>query len=93
MNIKKIDVLKIVAYFKVYGCDIYAKKHLGLDTGKNNLESYFCRGHHKWTKHHLQQVVTFMTRECILNKEKGDPSFTPLSLSYLYKPLLSSILN
>ncbi len=55
----KKSILLVVAYFKVYGTSLYGSKHLGLDQGKDNLESYFCR-HLGWSKVKLKKVIQIM---------------------------------
>ncbi len=80
----KKDILKLVAYFKVYGLDLYGVKHCGLDTGKNNLESYFC-GQLEWSESKLKRLVSILRTGYILRKQPSEAGLTCLSLSTLYK--------
>jgi hypothetical protein len=78
---KKIkDILKVIAYIRVFGLDLYGIKHSNLDTGKNNLESYFC-AKKNWSPSRLKQAVDTMRRAGILKKEPAETGFKFYSLS------------
>ena len=74
------DVKLIVAYFEEYGTNIYGRKYLGYDAGKDNLESHFCKKL-KWTKNKLKVTINLMEDICILSHHKKDSNTTRL-LSY-----------
>jgi hypothetical protein len=78
MKIK--DILKVVAYIRVYGLDLYGTKHTNLDTGKNNLESYFC-DKLNWSQSRLKKIVSLFLRVGILTKKPAEPGFKFYSLS------------
>lgn len=84
---KTKDILKVVAYFSVYGLDIYAVKHHGYDTGKDNLVSYFC-DKLNWSESKLLKIVRFLTKEGVLRREPADVGCKCYSLSLGYKTLL-----
>lgn len=83
----KKDILKLVAYFKVYGLDLYGVKHCGLDTGKGNLESYFCN-QLQWSESKLKRLVSILRADYILKKQTAEVGLTLLSLSTLHKTQL-----
>lgn len=76
------DVIKITAYFRVFGCDIYGQKHLGLDCGKNNLENYFCIKKN-WSMDKLKRLLKMMVNGVVLTKES---SYEPDTHSYHLYP-------
>lgn len=78
------DLIKIVAYFKVYGLDIYGKKYKGLDAGKDNLESYFCKKR-GWSQNRLKTAVIRLKHAGIITKEPSERDCTLFSLSLLTK--------
>ncbi len=84
---KKKDILKVVAYIKVYGLDLYGTKHTNLDTGKGNLESYFC-DKLDWSENRLKKIVSLLLHEGILNKAAAEPGFKFYSLSSVCKSQL-----
>lgn len=83
----KKDILKLVAYFNVYGLDLYGVKHHGLDTGKNNLESYFC-DKLNWSESKLKRLVSLLVREQVLRRERVEAGITCLSLGILHRDFL-----
>lgn len=84
---KKKDVLKVVSYFRVYGCDIYGSKHLGFDCGKNNLEGYFCEKLN-WSESKLKKILSVLLSDIVLKKEYAEAGFKCYSLSSSYKHIL-----
>lgn len=88
--VKKKDILKIVAYFQVYGLQIYAKKYHGYDAGKDNLESYFC-GKLGWSQNRLLKTVRLLTSEGVLKREVADVDSKLYSLSLWPKTALKFI--
>lgn len=78
------DIIKVVAYIKVFGLDIYGVKHTNLDSGKGNLESYFC-DKKNWSLSRLKKAVSLMLREGILKKAPAEKGFKFYSLSLLAK--------
>ena len=84
------DLFKIIAYFKVYGLSIYGKKYHGYDTGKNNLEGYFCNKK-GWSQNRLKTAVRKLKSAGILQKEPSDKDCTLLSLCFLTKAQLNLI--
>lgn len=78
------DLLKIIAYIKVYGLDLYGVKHTNINCGKNNLESYFCTKL-KWSEAKLKRLTAVLIQAGILRKEKAEPGFKFYSLSILHK--------
>lgn len=85
---KKIkDILKVIAYFRVFGLDLYGVKHSNLNTGKNNLESYFC-AKKNWSPSRLKQAVDTMCKEGILRKAAAETGLKFYSLSPLAKEQL-----
>ena len=85
-----LDLFKIIAYFKVYGHNIYGKQYHGYDTGKDNLESYFC-GKKGWSENRLKTAVRRLKSAGILQKEPSDKDCTCLSLCFLTKAQLNLI--
>lgn len=87
-NLKaKHDLLKIIAYTKVYGLDLYGVKHTSLDCGKGNLESYFC-SKLNWSKTKLVKYVRILQAESILQKTIGNAEMKLYSLSLSHKTLM-----
>lgn len=84
------DILKLIAYFKVFGHNIYGRKYLGLDTGKDNLVSYF-RKKEGWSEHRVKKNVLILKQAGILQKEPSDKDCTCLSLCFLTKAQLNLI--
>lgn len=40
-SINICDIIKVLAYFRVYGLNIYSKNYMNINQGKNNMLSYF----------------------------------------------------
>lgn len=85
---KKRDLLKIIAYIKIFGLDLYGKKHTNLDCGKNNLSSYFC-DKLNWSESKLKNYVGYLTSNDILRKEKVDVGMKFYSMSNSHKLMLN----
>ena len=81
------DVLKMVAYFNVYGLDIYGKKYHGYDAGKDNLEGYF-RRKLRWSKKRMDTTLKYLVTNDIVKKEKADVGSRLYSIGFCYKALL-----
>jgi len=69
------DLLKIIAYTSVYGTNIYGVNHVGLDVGKNNLESYFV-SKLGWSKNRLSKSVKKLLEVGIFTRVKADKGST-----------------
>jgi hypothetical protein len=67
------DLIKLTAFALVHGTPIYAKKYVGLDTGKSNFESYFV-GKKGWSNNRLKKAVKALRESGVLNKETTDGS-------------------
>jgi len=77
------DIIKIIAFIRVYQEPIYGKRYFNLDHGKYNLESYFLpRG---FTKTRLKKVLKIMLEDGMISKEKGDKTPNLYSLSIFTK--------
>jgi hypothetical protein len=76
----KEDIKLIHTYFEENGNNIYGRKYLGYDAGKDNLESHFCNKL-KWTKKRLKETIRLMEDICILSNHPKDAHTTRL-LSY-----------
>lgn len=87
---KKKDILKVIAYIRVYGLDLYGTKHTNLDTGKGNLELYFC-SKLNWSESRLKKIVSLLLSEGILNKKPAEPGFKFYALSSICKTQLKFI--
>jgi len=74
------DLLKIIAYSSVYCLQIYGAKYVGLDTGKNNLESYFVNKL-RWSKTRLIKNVRILKESGILTKVPSDVGCTCFKIS------------
>lgn len=68
-NIK--DIIKVMAYFKVFGLDIYGQKFHGYDAGKDNLVSYF-RVKKGWARKRLDDTIRCMIRNGIITRKRAD---------------------
>jgi len=80
------DLLKVVAFIKVYHTPVYAKMYFNLDHGKDNLHSYFIpRG---WTKRRISIAVKKLKENFVISKEKADNT-NLYSLSLLHKTYLN----
>jgi len=73
------DLLKIIAFVKVYHEPIYSKIYFNIDQGKDNLESYFLpKG---WSKNRIKKAVKKLREEGVIGKEKADcPNLYSLSI-------------
>lgn len=80
------DVIKLTAYFRVYGCDIYGQKHLGLDCGKNNLERYFC-DRLNWSVAKLKRLLSMMVNGVVLSRTTSSTT----QCFYLYASTRESV--
>lgn len=78
------DIIKIVAYIKVFGMNIYGTMYTNLDCGKGNLESYFC-SKKGWSPSKLERNVTALKRADILTKATAEPGMKFYRLSLLTK--------
>lgn len=86
MERKKMDILKLVAFISVFGCDLYGVKYTNLDQGKNNIYSYFIpKG---WSEYRIKKSVTFLKKELVLRSEKADAE-NCISMGSLYKTMLN----
>lgn len=63
-----LELYKIIAFIKVYHNDRVWAHYVGLDTGKNNLEDYFC-GKLKWSKNKLMKNIRLLKKADILINE------------------------
>ena len=69
------DLIKIIAFVKVYGLNIYGIQHFS----KNNLESYFLLL--GWTRDRINKAIKLLMDKGIIRKEKVDaPNFYSLSI-------------
>ena len=67
------DVLKVLAFSFVYGTSIYGTKIVGLDAGKNNLESYFI-DKLGWSKYRLNKSVKVLRDSGVYTTQKSHGS-------------------
>lgn len=83
------DLLKIIAFVKVYHSDVFGVKYFNVDQGKNNLESYFITKL-GWSRYRIDKAIKLLRDEGIITKQKADaPNL--YSLSFLHKMILQSI--
>lgn len=84
------DLLKIIAYFNVYGLNLFGLKHKGYDTGKNNLVSYFCvkKG---WSENRLKVTIRKLKKAGILKVEPSEGPTILFSLHFISKEQLNLI--
>ena len=84
-----LDLLKIIAFVKVYHSDVFGVKYFNVDHGKDNLESYFIN-RLGWSGYRLHKTIKLLKDEGIITKQKADvPNL--YSLSLLHKMTLQSI--
>lgn len=84
-----LDLLKIIAFVKVYHSDVFGVKYFNVDHGKNNLEAYFIN-RLGWSGYRLHKTIKLLKDEGIITKQKADvPNL--YSLSLLHKMILQSI--
>lgn len=81
------DIFKVIAYFNVYGLDIYGTKHHGYDTGKNNLVSYFC-DKLGWSESRLKKIVSRLKQAGVIERKPAEAGFSFYRMSSLYKSFL-----
>jgi hypothetical protein len=74
------DLLKVIAYIRVYGMDLYGTKHTNIDTGKGNLESYFC-GKLNWSQSKVSRLARVLIGADILTKQPAEAGMKFYSLS------------
>ncbi len=86
----KEDILKMVAYFKVYGLDLYGVKYHGYDAGKDNLVSYF-RRKLGWTRKRLDATLKVLKDEQIITRRKADVGSKLYGMNPLFKTSLNFI--
>lgn len=87
-----LDILKMVAYFKVYGLDIYGLKYQGYDAGKDNLVWYF-NMKKGWTKVRINKTLKELVDNDIVMRRKADVGSRLYSLSSMHKLQLFLILK
>jgi hypothetical protein len=74
------DILKIIAFVKVYKFTIYGVYYFNVDHGKNNLESYFI-DKLGWSRNRINKAIKLLRDNDIINKEKADaPNLYSLSM-------------
>lgn len=82
------DILKIIAFVKVYNSMIFGVHYFNVDQGKDNLESYFLPL--GWSRYRIDKAIKLLRDEGIITKQKADaPNL--YSLSLLHKIILQSI--
>lgn len=74
------DILKVLAFFFVYGTPVYGQMHVGVDTGKGNLESYFV-GKKGWTKYRLNKAFKKLRESGATTKEPSESDCKCYSVS------------
>lgn len=72
---KKLDILKVVAFANVYGLDLYGTKFTNLDCGKNNLASYFV-DKLGWSMDKLKKIFSLLKKEDIFEIQIGQNGLT-----------------
>jgi predicted nucleotidyltransferase len=74
------DLLKIIAFVKVYHSDVFGVKYFNVDQGKDNLESYFI-AKLGWSRYRIDKAIKLL-KECgAITKEKADaPHLYSLSM-------------
>jgi hypothetical protein len=83
------DILKIIAFIKVYNPMIFGVHNFNVDHGKDNLESYFV-DKLGWSGYRLHKTIKLLRDEGIITKQKADvPNL--YSLSLLHKMTLKSM--
>lgn len=86
-KINKKDLFKVIAYFNVYGLQIYGLKYHGLDAGKNNLEGYFC-DKLGWSFSRLKRTCKILRDAGVIDRKPSDVDCTLYAMSSLYKSFL-----
>lgn len=82
------DILKIIAFVKVYNSSIFGVHYFNVDQGKDNLESYFLPL--GWSRYRIDKAIKLLRDNYVINKEKADaPNL--YSLSLLHKTFLKYI--
>ena len=82
-----LELYKIIAFFKVYHKDYSWVHYAGLDTGKNNLEDYFC-GKLQWSKNKLMKNIRLLKKAEILTNE---PTTCPGLVRFKMFPIKSEM--
>lgn len=83
------DLLKIIAFVKVYHSDVFGVKYFNIDHGKDNLESYFI-AKLGWSRYRIDKAIKLL-KECgaIIKRTADVPNL--YSLSILHKTFLKNI--
>lgn len=82
------DILKIIAFVKVYNETIHGVHYFNIDQGKDNLQSYFLPL--GWTKSRINKAIKLLRDNEIIRKRTADAS-NLYSLSMFHKTYLKII--
>lgn len=66
-----LDLLKLIAFVKVYHTSIYSKRYFNIDHGKDNLESYFI-DKLGWSRYRIDKAIKLLRDNDVIYKEKAD---------------------
>ena len=74
------DIIKIIAFVKVYHSDVFGVKYFNVDHGKDNLETYFI-AKLGWSRNRIDKAIKLL-KECgAITKINADaPNLYSLSM-------------